>query len=313
MLRVFFREIRIVGSERIPRGVPLVIVGNHVNSLVDPMLLIGFLGVAPRLLAKSTLWRHPVVAPFLFLAGAIPVYRPNEADPAHNLAIFSRCATIVAAGGSVALFPEGTSHNETTLQPLKTGAARIAIAAAQAGAAPGPLILPVGLLYEAKETFRSRVVIDVGHAIAPDLDPRPRQERGALVRALTSRIAAGLAPCVVSYAEWARTQPGRAQQAAGARSDAPVLLLPAALVGLALNWLPYRIPGWIAGRFGSTHDARASYKLLCALLTFPSCWLLESLAAGRLAGVGASVLTAAVAPVTAWAALRYFAPRPATP
>jgi len=192
MLRVFFREITLVGAERIPRGVPLVVVANHVNSLVDPMLLIGFLGVCPRVLAKSTLWRHPVVAPFLVLAGALPVYRPKEADPSLNLAVFSRCARVVAAGGAVAMFPEGTSHNDVALRPLKTGAARIVIAAAEAGAAPGPLVLPVGLLYEAKETFRSRVALNVGEALAPALECPPHQERGALVRTLTARIARAL-------------------------------------------------------------------------------------------------------------------------
>jgi 1-acyl-sn-glycerol-3-phosphate acyltransferase len=69
VLRVFFREIEIVGRERLPRGCPLLVVANHVNSLVDPMLIGAFLGLRPRILAKSTLWRHPVMAPLLVVAG----------------------------------------------------------------------------------------------------------------------------------------------------------------------------------------------------------------------------------------------------
>src|SRR5262245_896872 len=65
LLRIFFREVEVAGADRIPRGVPLVIVANHMNSLVDPILLLGFSGARPRFLAKSTLWSHPVVAPLL--------------------------------------------------------------------------------------------------------------------------------------------------------------------------------------------------------------------------------------------------------
>ena len=40
----------------------------------------------------------------------------------------------------------------------------------------------------------------------------------------------------------------------------PILLvrLPFALVGMALNYLPYRIPGWVAGRFASSGALRES-------------------------------------------------------
>jgi len=63
ILDVFFREVEVIGKERAPRGVPLLVIANHVNNLIDPMVIMGFAGVRPRFLAKSTLWRHPVVAP----------------------------------------------------------------------------------------------------------------------------------------------------------------------------------------------------------------------------------------------------------
>src|SRR5918994_2962815 len=91
--RIFFREVEVFDAERIPRGHPLVIVANHENNLVDPLLLAGFLDVRPRFLAKSTLWSHPVVAPLLVLAGALPVHpwQDSGADPRRNLNTFARC------------------------------------------------------------------------------------------------------------------------------------------------------------------------------------------------------------------------------
>lgn len=224
--RIFFQQVEVLDAERVPRGHPLVVVANHENNLVDPLLLAGFLGVRPRFLAKSTLWSHPVVAPLLVLAGALPVHRRQDpgSDLARNLGTFARCHAELARGAAVALFPEGTSHNRPHRLPLKTGAARIAL---EAEARYGPLglrILPVGLVYEDKGRFRSRVIVQVG----PPIDPAPEAaayaaEPGAAVRRLTARIAAALAEVTLNHASWeearlvgrasallTETRPGRA-------------------------------------------------------------------------------------------------------
>ena len=57
-MRVFFRDIEIVGADTIPAAVPVVLVANHVNGIVDP-LLVGLLRLRVRFLAKSTLCRTP--------------------------------------------------------------------------------------------------------------------------------------------------------------------------------------------------------------------------------------------------------------
>ena len=71
-LRVFFRKVEVVGAERIPRRVPTILIANHVNNLIDPMVIMAFLAGGPRFLAKSTLWSHPLVAPLLVLVEALP-------------------------------------------------------------------------------------------------------------------------------------------------------------------------------------------------------------------------------------------------
>jgi hypothetical protein len=77
-------------------------------------------------------------------------------------------------------------------------------------------------------------------------------------------------------------------------------------VGLALNWLPYRLPGWIAERLSRRPDDPATYKLLAALLTFPVAWALEAIAAGTLGGAAAAVGVVLLAPLSGLAALRYW-------
>ncbi len=222
LLATFFRDVEVVGEERVPAGRPLVLVANHVNGLVDPLLVLGALPLAPRFLAKSTLWKIPVLSRLLDLARALPVYRRQDegADPAEsggdaarlatNEATFARCFDELAAGGAIALFPEGASHNQPALQPLKTGAARIALGAeagrASAGRALGVAILPVGFTFDARGRFRSRALVEVGEP----LDPAPElalyasgpDAQAAAVRALTARIDAALQRVTLNYATW---------------------------------------------------------------------------------------------------------------
>src|ERR1019366_5033659 len=67
-----------------------------------------------------------------------------------NESSFRTCRRLLAQRGQVALFPEGISHDESMLQPLKTGAARIALGAAVDDGVPGVVVVPVGLSYDAK-------------------------------------------------------------------------------------------------------------------------------------------------------------------
>jgi len=215
VLKVFFRQVEVAGAGRIPAGRPLVLVANHVNGLIDPLLLIGPLPLwpPPRFLAKSTLWKNPLVRPFLDLAGAIPVYRRQDegSDPAKNAETFVRSHELLANGGALALFPEGTSHSDPALKPLKTGAARIVLEAERKFPGTGTRIVPVGLLFDGKQTFRSRALVQVGEPIdpAPEIameagDPEAGDPETAIAaaRALTARIDAELQAVTLNYETW---------------------------------------------------------------------------------------------------------------
>ncbi len=193
-LRVFFRRIEPLGIERVPRDGPLLFVLNHPNSLIDPLFI---LCLSPRpvsFLAKAPLFRMPVVGTLVRAVGSIPVERRQDpgADLTKNREMFVRVREHLAGGGAVALFPEGTSHSDPGLKPLKTGAARIALGVEP----PSPLrIQPVGLFYTAKQTFRSSALVYFAEPFTvspapldPSGEPPPDQ-----VQALTSSIGVALA------------------------------------------------------------------------------------------------------------------------
>jgi hypothetical protein len=93
----------------------------------------------------------------------------------------------------VAVFPEGVSVTDREVLPLKTGAARLALA--EEARRPGALALvPVGLHLAERSAFRSDVVVSVGRRL--DLAPfaaRERTEPEDAVRALTLALQESLA------------------------------------------------------------------------------------------------------------------------
>lgn len=202
LVKVWFRSLENVGVANAPRSVPTIVVANHENGLLDPLLIAACLPLAPRFVAKSTLWNNPVLRLFFVMGRVIPVYRQMDvkegADPRKNLEMFAKVARVLDAGGSVALFPEGQSHNEPQLQPLKTGAARMALAA------PAETrILPVGIAFENKDRFRARALLVVGEPI-DTADARAMMatdERGA-VKLLTERITEVLKRVTINVDTW---------------------------------------------------------------------------------------------------------------
>jgi len=204
VLGVFYRRVEVTGRHHLPASPPRLYVGNHGNSLIDPAIALGWLPFGIRFLAKSTLWSHPAVGLFVRLVGAIPVYRHHDpgVDTSRNQQMFERCHELLASGADIALFPEGISHGEPHLMPLKTGAARIALGALAAAPDSGLRIVPFGLVFEDRGAFRSRVLLEIGEPI----DPSALSATGVLdrqvVQELTHRIEEGLGRVTVNYSSW---------------------------------------------------------------------------------------------------------------
>jgi 1-acyl-sn-glycerol-3-phosphate acyltransferase len=130
-LRLFFRRIEASNVERVPETGAIIFVLNHPNGLVDPALVFVSLPRRVSFLAKSTLFSIPVGGFLMRSLEALPVYRRIDApdEMSKNLRTFEACRELLNRGRCIAIFPEGISHNETKLQPMKTGAARIALGA----------------------------------------------------------------------------------------------------------------------------------------------------------------------------------------
>jgi len=200
-LGVFYRLT--MAGERVPQRGPILLLANHPNSLVDPAM-VGAVARRPvRFLAKAPLFTDRALGWLIRGSGSIPVYRRQD-DPTatgRNEDMFRAVWEALGSGCAVGMFPEGLSHDEPALAPLKTGAARIALGAAPlvGGAFP---VIPVGLSFREKQTFRSDALAVVGEPVRwDDLAAAGVEDRDA-VEELTRRIDDALRDVTVNLQRW---------------------------------------------------------------------------------------------------------------
>jgi len=171
-LRWYYRDIQVEGLARIPRRRPLLLVVNHPNALVDALLVAWFVPRRVLITAKATIFRNPLAAVLLRWMGVVPLRRasdealgPAASSPARNKETFRAVHDALRSNGTVLIFPEGKSHDEPSLAPLKSGAARMALYARATGNVADLAIVPIGLTFERKEAPRSRVLVQIGEPI----------------------------------------------------------------------------------------------------------------------------------------------------
>jgi 1-acyl-sn-glycerol-3-phosphate acyltransferase len=135
--RAVFR-IRVEGAEHLPSTGGAVVAANHASAL-DGVILGAVIWWrrrrAPRFLIAAEFFRNPVFRVVLRALGQIPVHRGQG-----DAGAFERAVASASSGSVIGVFPEGRVNPEPEgpLQPARTGAARIALAAR----AP---VVPIGI------------------------------------------------------------------------------------------------------------------------------------------------------------------------
>ena len=185
---------RVDGADHEPRSGPLLIVSNHVSDL-DPLVVGVALRRPVRFMAKSELFRPPLLRWWVSACGAFPVRRGEPDRQALRTA-----RTILEQGGALVMFPEGTRGSSLyDLRPPEPGAALLAL---RTGATVLPVavigtdrVLPRGARRLSRGTIRVRIgdvlrvdgagrATDAGRADRERIDTVGRQFMGEIARML---------------------------------------------------------------------------------------------------------------------------------
>jgi 1-acyl-sn-glycerol-3-phosphate acyltransferase len=178
------------GAENLPTDRGFIAASNHMTN-IDPLTFAHFLwdnGFAPKILAKASLFKVPVMRGVLHATGQIPVHR-NTSAAGESL---EAAVAAIRAGECVAVFPEGTLTREPDLWPMtaKTGVARLALAT-RAPVVPVAQWGPQDLLGRYKKLLkpipRKKVTVVAGPPVVLD-DLYDRPQDTATLREATERV-----------------------------------------------------------------------------------------------------------------------------
>lgn len=196
-VHLFFRRIDVEAPQNVPSLGPVLLAANHTNALVDPLIILTAIRRPVTVTAKQALANNILLRWLMAAFGVVTFQRQQDAgrEKRHreNLKSLQRCQEILAQGGAICIFPEGISHSDSKLRAFRHGVARISLQFVHESGNPGRLwIVPVGLLYTAKDRFRSDVWLRFGDPLDVErwLAERPDSKVTDLTHEVEQRVAA---------------------------------------------------------------------------------------------------------------------------
>ena len=158
VFRFIFRG-KVIGLENIPKNTTFIIVSNH-GSLLDPPFLGHALGLRVSFMAKSELFRIPILSSIISACGAYPVRRGII-----NTSSIKTATEKLLTNNIIGIFIDGTRQINGRVNKPKKGAALIS-------AKTKKLLLPVAIInshrlvrFKFLIPFFNKVVIKIGKPI----------------------------------------------------------------------------------------------------------------------------------------------------
>ena len=121
------------GKSNLDRNKSYIFVANHQSSL-DIILLLA-MGEHFKWISKTSNFFVPIAGWMMWMAGYVPIRRGDRHSREKML---TACATELARGNSIAIFPEGTRNERDSLAPFKRGAF---VLATKTGAEIVPIVI----------------------------------------------------------------------------------------------------------------------------------------------------------------------------
>lgn len=181
-------ELCVRGREHIQPGQSYVVMSNH-QSLYDIPVVFQALEIPVRMIAKTELFRIPVMGRAMLDSGFIELDRSNRRRALQSLKVAKR--RIVDDGLSVWIAPEGTRSVDGQLGPFKSGGFHLAL---EAGAPILPVSIDGSHLAHRAGAWRVQRGVTVGVHVHPPVMAAEfgRARIGELMDGVRASIASGL-------------------------------------------------------------------------------------------------------------------------
>jgi 1-acyl-sn-glycerol-3-phosphate acyltransferase len=166
-LKLFYAKIDIVGKDLPSYKKATIILANHPNALIDPLLIACHSSLKPHFLTRASVFSNSILAKLLNFIRMIPVYRIRDGkeNMSKNQKTFDSCSNILMQNEAILIFVEGNHSHVRGLRPLKRGFIRIIEQTLEKYKELEIDILPIGINYSNPSKSGSRVSICFGERI----------------------------------------------------------------------------------------------------------------------------------------------------
>jgi len=164
----FYKKITYIGVENIPKDKPIFIAPNHQNALMDALAIIFSQKIQPVFLARSDIFKKPLIAKLLFAFKILPVFRIRDGKEKLHLndIIYKKTMEVLEHNRQVIIFPEAQHINKKHVRKLKKGIQRIAFMLEDKHDFKADVqIIPAGIYYSNYWNLKSKLVVKYGKPI----------------------------------------------------------------------------------------------------------------------------------------------------
>lgn len=156
LAKIYFRKITVSGNLKHEPG---LYVSNHRIGAIDGLVLSYALGEQTKFIVGRNLTKYKYLS--FIMGNQIDIYRQSKTmeELNYNRNQLKKAAALTKEGYKVVLFPEGTSHLNRGLLPIKKGAALMV------SFLDDRSVIPIGLHYEKGWSFRSDVFVRIGERV----------------------------------------------------------------------------------------------------------------------------------------------------
>ncbi len=202
-LRLFHSEFYVFGYENLKGShIPTIVVANHQNALLDPILCCTVFYEQLHWLTRSDVFKPGIINWILKNINMQPVYRDRDNVDGmreRNEIIFEECYKRLQQGAWISLFPEGTHRGKKALiRPLKKGASRLIVGTFENNPELNHIrIVPVGLEYERLQDPSGNILVRIGEPIVLTKHDYNTANKAIWNNELTNEITEHISSCML--------------------------------------------------------------------------------------------------------------------
>ncbi|HKK11238.1 MAG TPA: 1-acyl-sn-glycerol-3-phosphate acyltransferase [Flavobacteriaceae bacterium] len=171
----YFKKIKVVNAEHVPKKGTVLFLANHQNALLDALLIATNSGRFSYFLTRASVFQNVIISRILKSLMMLPVYRLRDGwnNLSKNNAIFKRSSKLLSEANAIVIFPEGSHNLKRTVRPLSKGFTRIISETFERYPKTHMQLLPVGLNFVHAETFGDSASVYFGNPMPITLEDTP--------------------------------------------------------------------------------------------------------------------------------------------